>query len=473
MAALRSDAVVFAAVDVETTGFSPRLGDRLVEVAFVRFTPDGRVHDEFATLVNPERDVGPTHIHGIRPSDVVGAPRFADVLGEVAARIAGAVLVAHNARFDLSFLRAEFQRAGAELPPWPSVCTLRLTYELVDLPTRRLDDCCRAFGIPHSGAHAALEDARAVSRLFVRLLELARARGIRDLESLGCRPTTFPPVPWPPARPSGNLRPRGAGPVELPGRRYVERLLERLSPIDTRDADIAAYLDLLDRVLEDRRITEAESELLFATAQEWGLERDDAERAHWRYFEALCETALLDGHLSSLEEADLEVVAHLLGLGSHAVEAGLEVAAARLERAGRERSLGAAAASAPGAAQPERGGPTAATPSDPSSLPEPRPSTHLSEGRPPGPAGGLAGKTVCFTGALLGRIDGAPITRKQAHRLAEAAGLIVRDRVTRDLDILVVADPYTQSGKARIAARYGTRVMAEAAFWQAIGVEVD
>ncbi len=80
---------------------------------------------------------------------------------------------------------------------------------------------------------------------------------------------------------------------------------------------------------------------------------------------------------------------------------------------------------------------------------------------------------MCFTGALLGRIDGAPITRKQAHRLAEAAGLIVRDRVTRDLDILVVADPYTQSGKARIAARYGTRVMAEAAFWQAIGVEVD
>lgn len=154
-----------------------------------------------------------------------------------------------------------------------------------------------------------------------------------------------------------------------------------------------------------------------------------------------CETALLDGQVSALEEADLELVAHLLGLGPGALEAGLDVAARRL--AGRADR--AALEAHPGGEPPA---PTASVAS-------------------------LAGQTVCFTGALLGRIDGAPITRGQAHRLAEAAGLVVRDRVTRDLDILVVADPHTQSTKARNAARYGTRIMAEAAFWRAIGVQVE
>jgi DNA polymerase-3 subunit epsilon len=89
------------------------------------------------------------------------------------------------------------------------------------------------------------------------------------------------------------------------------------------------------------------------------------------------------------------------------------------------------------------------------------------------PSDALAGKTVCFTGSLLGRLEGSQITRDLAHQLATAAGLVVADRVTKDLDILVVADPNTQSGKARQARKYGTRVMAEAAFWRAIGVPVD
>jgi DNA polymerase-3 subunit epsilon len=51
--------------------------------------------------------------------------------------------------------------------------------------------------------------------------------------------------------------------------------------------------------------------------------------------------------------------------------------------------------------------------------------------------------------------------------------LSIRDSVTKDLDLLVMADPYSQSGKAKKARQYGTRVMAEAVFWQAIGVQTD
>ena len=59
----------FAVVDVETTGFSPRLHDRVVEVAVVRLE-HGQPVEEYTTLVNPGRDVGPTHVHGITGSDV-------------------------------------------------------------------------------------------------------------------------------------------------------------------------------------------------------------------------------------------------------------------------------------------------------------------------------------------------------------------------------------------------------------------
>ena len=91
----------------------------------------------------------------------------------------------------------------------------------------------------------------------------------------------------------------------------------------------------------------------------------------------------------------------------------------------------------------------------------------------PGSAHGLEGKAVCFTGALIGRIWGVPITREQAHKIAREAGLLIRDSVTQDLDLLVVADPLTKSSKAEKARRYGTRIMAEPAFWAAIGAPVE
>jgi NAD-dependent DNA ligase len=88
------------------------------------------------------------------------------------------------------------------------------------------------------------------------------------------------------------------------------------------------------------------------------------------------------------------------------------------------------------------------------------------------PSDSLAGLTVCFTAALNGRLGDEPISRQVAHELAEAAGLRVVMNVTKGLDILVVADPNTLSGKVRRARRFGTRIMAEPA-WQAIGVQVQ
>jgi DNA polymerase-3 subunit epsilon len=84
----------------------------------------------------------------------------------------------------------------------------------------------------------------------------------------------------------------------------------------------------------------------------------------------------------------------------------------------------------------------------------------------------LVGKSICFTGALSGRIKGERITRTMAESLVSAAGLVVRDSVTKGLDILVMADPDSQSTKARRAREYGTRVVGERDLWRSLGVAV-
>ena len=109
----------FAVVDVETTGLYPST-DRIVEVAVVHLDANAEITGEFCTLINPGRDVGPTHYHGITAADVHNAPTFAAAAESVWQLLAGRVLVAHNVAFDARFLDAEFNRCGVE--PAPSAC---------------------------------------------------------------------------------------------------------------------------------------------------------------------------------------------------------------------------------------------------------------------------------------------------------------------------------------------------------------
>jgi DNA polymerase-3 subunit epsilon len=84
----------------------------------------------------------------------------------------------------------------------------------------------------------------------------------------------------------------------------------------------------------------------------------------------------------------------------------------------------------------------------------------------------LVGKRVCFTGENQCLLKGEAITREMATELAARHGMIVAESVTKKLDILVVSDPLTQSGKAKKARRYGIRIMHEPVFWRALGLEV-
>lgn len=158
VAALRDQE--FCVVDVETTGFSPRLGDRVVEVAAVRMSGDGRVQHEWSTLVNPQRDLGATPVHGITAGEILAAPGFDEIAGDLLELLDGAVLAAHNLRFDWGFLSHEYARHGHFLDPHPGVCTIALGARLhPGTSSRKLSACCERIGYSIPQAHAALDDA--------------------------------------------------------------------------------------------------------------------------------------------------------------------------------------------------------------------------------------------------------------------------------------------------------------------------
>src|SRR5690606_1167318 len=137
---------MYAVIDVETTGLYPGGHDRVVEVAVVHLDNRGAVEDRWCTLVNPGRDLGAQHIHGIRTADVLDAPTFDEIAGRLARLLRGRSPVAHHLRFDLAFLRAEFGRLGVAVPLDVDLglCTMRLAGRFLPHAGRSLAACCRA-----------------------------------------------------------------------------------------------------------------------------------------------------------------------------------------------------------------------------------------------------------------------------------------------------------------------------------------
>jgi ATP-dependent helicase Lhr and Lhr-like helicase len=257
----------YAVVDVETTGLAPGSGHRIVEIAVVRCGPDGAVEDVWHTLLDPQRHPGPARVHGLRADDLAGAPRFADIAGDLAQRLSGRIVAAHNARFDLRFLTAEFERAGVTPPAWPTLCTMSLLDRLPPVEGRtgrRLVDACAAYGIELHDAHSADGDARATAALLAAQL---RAAGHDDPVELGVRPVSLP-EPWCPVAPTGRvLHRRTAAPERIPAPAWP-------------DAPTTAYAEAVLRALEDGEVTSAETDQLIEVARTWGIDGHRATVVH-------------------------------------------------------------------------------------------------------------------------------------------------------------------------------------------------
>ena len=169
----------YVVLDTETTGTAPER-DRVVWVAVAVFN-DGTVTERWSTLLDP----GPDSRSRVVGIDLAGQPKFADIALRLAKLIRGGVLVAHNAPFDVSFLTAEYERAGIVMPKVPVICTLRLVHRLeLDVASLSLVDCCAHFGISHRRRHRADEDVEATVELLQRLLPLASTRGWNSVDAL-------------------------------------------------------------------------------------------------------------------------------------------------------------------------------------------------------------------------------------------------------------------------------------------------
>jgi DNA polymerase-3 subunit epsilon len=134
----------YVILDAETTGTIPQR-DRVVWIA-VAVLEDGTVTERWSTLLDPGLG-SRAQASGI---DLAGQPSFTDIEPRLTELLRGGVLVAHNAPFDVSFLTAEYKRAGIAMPEVPVICTMRLTHRLeIDVASLSLVDCCAHFGILH------------------------------------------------------------------------------------------------------------------------------------------------------------------------------------------------------------------------------------------------------------------------------------------------------------------------------------
>lgn len=339
----RSDG--YAVIDVETTGLSPSW-HRVVEIAVVHVDARGRRTTEWTIRVNPEGPVGATHIHGITEVDVAKAPRFAELVPQLNSYLRGRAVSAHNANFDLAFLRAEYARAGWHMPWLPSLCTWQASHHyLPELQGRKLKDCCAAAGITLRGGHSALGDSRATAALLAHYLSpKTRPTPLPDHLDL---PRQAAQVVWPVGPSSGPRDPgsrrTGAVPHRTARRPAAPSLLSNLRSLALVDAvdegapvGTLSYLQLLTDVLSDGELTESEAVGLSDLALEYGLTADDLVAANTGLLLALAHRALEDGRVSATERADLLTVAHLLRLPESLVRQVLD----RAEKA-RHARLGA------------------------------------------------------------------------------------------------------------------------------------
>ena len=177
--------VPVAVLDFETTGMWPG-PDRVVEVSVVRVEPGSGPELVLDTLVNPGRRMGCTFVHGITDQDVTDAPRFEQVAGPLVRSLAGCVVAAYNAAFDVRFLEHELGRLGVG-HPFPYACLMYLRPLLGLGKHCRLSAACRDHGIFHGRAHTAAGDALAAARLWTVYRETMAGLGVRTFADLAAR----------------------------------------------------------------------------------------------------------------------------------------------------------------------------------------------------------------------------------------------------------------------------------------------
>jgi DNA polymerase III subunit epsilon len=174
----------YTVFDTETTGLKPGEGDEIVSIGAVRIV-NGRLleHEVFEQLVDPRREMSPeaSKITGIETSMLDDQPTIDKVLPAFRRFCEDTVLIAHNAAFDMRFLRLKEDAAGVRFTQ-PVLDTLLLSAVIQpDADAHRLEAIAERMGVNPIGRHTALGDAIMTAEVFLRMLPLLAEQGIRTL----------------------------------------------------------------------------------------------------------------------------------------------------------------------------------------------------------------------------------------------------------------------------------------------------
>ena len=290
--------IEYVVIDTETTGTLK--ADRIVEIALVAFKGD-EVIEEWSTLINPQRDVGKTNIHGITASMVSSAPIFADVVNDIFRIINNRVLVAHNLGFDARMLIQEFSRANTQGDIGKGFCTMTAARRLLPPGKSSLADACKEFGIKIIDAHSALGDCNMTMELFNHLFE--------DGQWVSPAMVDYSP---------------DINPARILGRTAFSNkkddALERIQaftrkvPFPTSDEKFIAYLLLLNMAMQDLIISSEEQSELSNWSEELGISQKDVKKLHTGYLDSFIQAALRDGVITIQEREMIEKVGVALHL---------------------------------------------------------------------------------------------------------------------------------------------------------------
>ena len=285
----------YAVLDLETTGLSPANHHRIVEVAVVLVDDAGQTVYEWATLVNPERDVTASEIHGLTGADVYRAPTFSQIAGQLTKLLSGRVAVAHNLAFDAPFLTAEYSRLGAAAPLTRAdgLCTMRMASRYLSTSAKTLEACCGCIGYVMERGHSALSDAHAAASLLAHYMGADADFQTSWLDVIAASQN----LRWPdvPVREAALLSRSNEALVR--SEHFLGRLSTR-TPRSTVHPEADSYLELLDRALLDRRLSHHEQDELVAAAELLGIGREDAFHLHRTYLDGLAKIALEDAVLT-------------------------------------------------------------------------------------------------------------------------------------------------------------------------------